>query len=110
VIDRRALLVGAASVVVVPPAARAQQAGKIPTVGMLVIATREQTAHFVRAFEDGMRARGYIAGANIIYAHRFADGHPERLPELAAEMVNNRLDVIVTGSVQQTQSPEPGRA
>jgi ABC-type uncharacterized transport system substrate-binding protein len=101
-LSRRSFLGATVSTVALPLAASAQQAGRTPTVGMLLIATREQTAHFVDAFEDGMRALGYVAGRNIVYAHRFADGSPERLVDLAAEMVKSKLDVIVTGSAQQT--------
>jgi len=99
---RRAFLVGLAAAAGGPSRAAAQPTGRVPVVGMLVIATREQTAHFVGAFEDGMRALGYVPGRNVVYAHRFANGHAERLPELAADMVRSKVDVIVTGSVQQT--------
>ena len=85
-----------------PLAAEAQQAGKVPRVGILLIAAREQTAHFVKAFEEGMRALGYVEGRNIVYEHRFANGKPALLPDLAAEMVRLSLGVIVTGSNQQT--------
>jgi ABC-type uncharacterized transport system substrate-binding protein len=100
--NRRAFVAGLGTMLAAPLAAEAQQAGKRPVVGMLLIAPREQTAHFVTSFEQGMRALGYVPGRSIVYAHRFADGHPERLPELAAEMVRTKVDVIVTGSVQQT--------
>jgi ABC-type uncharacterized transport system substrate-binding protein len=99
--DRRSFIAGMTAVMTAP-LAEAQQPGRVPTVGMLLIATREQTAHFVNPFEHGMRTLGYIAGRNIFYAHRFADGNPERLPDLAADMVKSKLDVIVTGSAQQT--------
>jgi ABC-type uncharacterized transport system substrate-binding protein len=100
--NRRAFVAGLGAMVSAPLGAEAQQAKRMPAVGMLLIATREQTGHFVNAFEDGMRALGYVDGRNIVYAHRFADGNRDRVAELAAEMVKLKLDVIVTGSAQQT--------
>ncbi len=85
-----------------PLGAGAQQAGKIPRVGMLLLATREQTRSFINAFEEGMRVLGYVEGRDIVYGHRFANNNRERLPDLAAEMVRLKVDVIVTGSNEQT--------
>jgi ABC-type uncharacterized transport system substrate-binding protein len=101
-VNRRTFVTGLGAVLTAPLAVGAQQAKRMPAVGMLIIATREQTGHFVTAFEDGMRALGYVDGRNIVYTHRFADGNRDRVPELAAEMVKLKLDVIVTGSAQQT--------
>lgn len=78
--------------------------GAQPRVGMLVVGSRQQTAEFVKSFEDGMLALGYLPGRTIRFEHRFANGQPELLPELAAEMVRLKLDVIVSGSNQQTSA------
>src|SRR5258708_19719772 len=80
----------------------AQQGGKTPRVGMLVIGSRQQTVRFVDAFEHGMYQLGYVDGRTIVFEHRFANGKAELLADLAAEMVRLNLDVIVTGSNQQT--------
>ena len=73
------------------PAARAWRIGYIQT------ATVQEQERLTRAFEDAMRARGYVEGRNVVYERRFADGDPRRLPALAADLVATRPDVIVTG-------------
>ena len=50
------------------------------------------------AFSEGLRDLGYVEGHNVIFERRFADGHMDRLPEIASELVRLRVDVIVTGS------------
>jgi putative ABC transport system substrate-binding protein len=81
------LLGGAA---VIPPlAAYAQQ--KIPRVGILLLAGPE----LLGPFPEAMRDLGYIEGKNIQIETRSAQGQVSRLPELAAEMVRNKVDVIV---------------
>ncbi len=90
------LLGGAVSL---PLAARAQQpAGRVYRVGYLSIGSREQTLHFIKAFEDGLRSLGYRVGENVIIEYRFADGEMERLPANVAEWL---------GSVWTSSSP-PG--
>ena len=80
------------------PFARAQQAGRIPRVGYLQTSTRKQQLHLVKAFEDGLSDHGYRVGQNILIEYRFADGDVERLPALAAELVQLKVDVILTGA------------
>src|SRR5258705_7441750 len=78
-------------------AARAQQpAGRVYRIGYLSISTREQTLHFIKAFEDGLRNLGYRAGDNVVIEYRFADGEMERLPALAADLVRLGVDIIIT--------------
>ena len=57
-------------------------------------------ADFIGAFPRGMRELGYVEGKNLVIEWRFADGKSERLPDLAAELVRLKVDVIVTGSSQ----------
>jgi putative ABC transport system substrate-binding protein len=86
-----------------PFAARAQQpAGRVYRVGFLVIASREQTLHLVKAFEEGLRSLGYRVGENVVIEYRFANGELERLPALAAGLVRLGVDVIVTGTNANT--------
>ena len=47
--------------------------------------------------EDGLRERGYGVGQNLVIDHRFADGQPERLPQLMADLVRLNVDIIVVG-------------
>jgi putative ABC transport system substrate-binding protein len=75
--------------------AQAQQPKKVARMGYLAAATRPGTAHLTEAFLQGLRELGYIEGQNIVIEYRWADGNFERLPELAAELVRLKVDVIV---------------
>src|SRR3954449_4721102 len=77
-----------------PFAARAQQA-KVPTIGALVIGNINPE-QFWREFRQGLHDLGYVEGQNIRFEFRSAEGHLERLPELAAELVGLKIDIIVT--------------
>src|SRR6476661_9770522 len=85
------LLGGAASW---PLAARAQQP-KVPTIGVLVIGNISPE-EFWREFRQGLRDLGYVEGQNIRFEFRSAEGHLDRLPELAAELVRLKVNIIVT--------------
>jgi putative ABC transport system substrate-binding protein len=86
-----------------PLAARAQQpAGRVYRIGYLTIASREQQLHLIRAFEEGLRSLGYRVGENVVIEYRFANGEMDRLPALAADLVQLRVDVIVTGNNANT--------
>jgi putative tryptophan/tyrosine transport system substrate-binding protein len=71
----------------------AQQGGKIPRIGILFIGSRDQP--HLEAFKQGLRERGYTEGKNILLEYRYAEGKEDRLPELAAELVQLKVDVIV---------------
>ncbi len=75
-------------------ATRAQQP-KVPTIGALVIGNISPE-EFWREFRQGLRDLGYIEGQNIRFEFRSAEGQIDRLPELAAELVRLKVDVIVT--------------
>ena len=74
------------------PAADAQQLGKLPWVGVL----SPSADFFLNAFRQGLRELGYIEGRNISLEYRSADGRVDRLPDLAAELVRLKVDVMVT--------------
>jgi len=75
------------------PLATAQPA--MPKVGFLGASTAEQAAHLLKAFKQGMLDRGYEEGKNYRIETRFADGKLDRLPALAAELVDLKVDVIM---------------
>ena len=87
------ILIGGVAVTL-PLAARAQQP-KVPTIGALVIGNISPE-EFWREFRQGLRDLGYIEGQNIRFEFRSAEGQINRLPELAAELVRLKVDVIVT--------------
>jgi putative ABC transport system substrate-binding protein len=79
-----------------PLAARAQQPGKLPTVGLLGTTTPSLWGPWTAAFEQGLREHGWIAGRTIAIEARWAEGREERYAEIAAEFVRLKVDVIFT--------------
>jgi len=78
--------------------AEAQQPGKIFRIGFLDPSTASGSAVLVDAFRQELSKLGWIEGKNITIEYRFAEQKPERLPELAAELVRLKVDLIVVGS------------
>ena len=78
-----------------PLTARAQQPAK-PVIGFLGSAPPATFASRIEGFRLGLRDFGYIEGTNISIEYRFAQGHYERLSDLAAELVRSKVDLIVT--------------
>ena len=94
-------LIGLAVVLVLsafpaPLAAEFQQVGTVYRIGMLETRSAALNAANVDAFRQGLRELGYRAGQNIEIVYRSSDGHNDRFPELARELVNLKVDVIVT--------------
>ena len=77
-------------------AAEAQQAARIPRIGILIPASASFFLPRVEAFRRRLRELGYVEGKNIVIEYRYAEGKLERLPDLAAELVRLKVDVIVT--------------
>ena len=95
------------SLLTVPPAADAQQPAKIPRVGWLSDGIGAGArSHLHEAFLHGLRDLGYVEGENLIMERRDAEGQLERLPELAAQLVGLKVDVIVTWSVPGTRAAQ----
>ena len=78
-----------------PLAARAQQAGRLPTIGFLGASTRSAENQWIVAFVQRLRELGWIEGRSVAIAYRWAEGRDERLVEIAAEFVRLKVDVIV---------------
>jgi putative tryptophan/tyrosine transport system substrate-binding protein len=79
-----------------PLAARAQQAGKLPTIGLLGATTLSVESQRVAAFVQRLRELGWTEGRTIAIEDRWAEGRNERFAEIAAELVRLKVDVIVT--------------
>jgi putative tryptophan/tyrosine transport system substrate-binding protein len=76
-----------------PLAARAQQ----PVVGYLALRSSGESALLVSAFHQGLKETGYVEGQNLAIEYRWAEGHYDRLPIFAADLVARKVAVIVTG-------------
>jgi putative tryptophan/tyrosine transport system substrate-binding protein len=98
-----------------PLAARAQQAGKLWRIGFLSGAARPVSLESSQwgGFLQGMRELGYVAGKDFVIEWRFAEGRSELFPGLAAELVSEKVDIVVVGNaavvrpVQQASSTIP---
>jgi putative ABC transport system substrate-binding protein len=75
--------------------AEAQQPKKVPRIGFLGSASTSFYAARTNAFRQGLNELGYTEGKNIVIEYRYAEGKFDRLPDLAAELVGLKLDVIV---------------
>jgi putative ABC transport system substrate-binding protein len=80
------------AILVVPFPGELQPAGRVYRIGLL---SPTSQGFGVEAFREGLRTLGYVEGHNIVVEHRSAEGKFDRLPELAAELVRLRVDVIV---------------
>ena len=76
--------------------AQAQQPARIHRIGILSPSSGSFFSARVEAFRQRLRQLGYVEGKNIVIEYRYAEGKPERLPDLAAELVRLKVDVIVT--------------
>jgi putative ABC transport system substrate-binding protein len=98
--DRRRFVTGLGFLLASPLVAQAQPAVKVPRVGFLFGGAPGPSGE-VDAFRRGLRELGYIEGQNIAIEYRFARGQVERFPELAAELVRLKVDVIVAPATPQ---------
>jgi putative tryptophan/tyrosine transport system substrate-binding protein len=86
------------TLIIAEPAANAQQVGKIPRIGLIWASTpiaTWQTSPVSRGFLKGLHDHGYEPGRDIIIEFRSAEGHWERLPQIAHELVGLKVDVLV---------------
>jgi putative ABC transport system substrate-binding protein len=82
--------------VLAAPGALAQDSGKIYRIGVLDTTAAAVNAANVQAFKQGLHELGYVEGRNLVVEYRSADGRAERFPELAAELVRLKVDLIAT--------------
>ncbi len=92
---RRDLLILGGAAVAWPLAAHAQLKA-IPVIGYLSSTSPGSAARLTAAFHQGLSETGYVEGQNVAIEYRWAEGHYDRLPALAAELVGRKVDVIVS--------------
>ena len=78
-----------------PRALRAQQKA-MPVIGYLASGSPDPNSPFLAAFHQGLSETGYVERQNVVIEYRWAEGHYDRLPALAADLVSRKVDLIVT--------------
>src|SRR5215831_7771545 len=91
-------------------AVEAQQAMKIPKMGLLFATSPSVSPARVEAFRRGLRELGYQEGKNIVIEYRYAEGKLDRLPAFASELIGLKVDVIVTSGPQATRPAKKATA
>jgi putative tryptophan/tyrosine transport system substrate-binding protein len=101
--DRRELLWALGGAMTATRAPRAQQRA-MPVIGFLATGSPNPTAPNVAAFRQGLSDTGYVEGQNVAIEYRGAEGHYDRLPALAADLVVHKVDVIAAASVPSARA------
>ena len=83
-----------------PLAVEAQQPGRVPRIGFLGVTSPSDRPPLLDAFRQGLRELGWVEGQNIVIDYRYAEGRVDRLPDLAAELVRLKVDLIVSEGTQ----------
>jgi putative ABC transport system substrate-binding protein len=95
-VKRRELMLMLGGALAVPRTLRAQQKAQ-PVIGWLHSLSADRSAPVIAAFGEGLREAGYVAGKNVAIEYRWAAGDYDRLPALAANLVERKVNVILTG-------------
>src|SRR5213596_1806736 len=103
--DRRMFIGGVAGgLFATPLGARAQPVAKVYRIGILEPIPAAQNAANLDALRKGLRNFGYVEGRNLIIEYRSADGHADRFPDLAAELVRLKIDLLLTRGTPATRA------
>jgi putative tryptophan/tyrosine transport system substrate-binding protein len=98
---RRTFIAGLGGAAAWPLVGRAQQPGKLPTIGFSGQSTRSAGSEWVAAFVQRLRELGWIDGRTIAIEYRWAEGREERYNEIAAEFVRLKVNIILTSGTPQ---------
>ena len=104
--DRRVFIESIAAILIMPLATEAQQGRKVPRIGFLLMGSSQAGLTFaLDAFREGLRNLGWTENENIAIEYRWAGESPHRLPQLAADLVGLKVDIIIgsTPGVQAAQ-------
>jgi hypothetical protein len=108
---RRFLLTSLAGALAAPFAAVAQQAGKVPVIGMLDYGAPDAARlAWWKALREALQELGYVEGRSIAFEARWAEGRVDRLPGLAAELVRLPVNVLVTGGGEAARAAKQATA
>jgi putative ABC transport system substrate-binding protein len=95
--NRRAVMSMLSTLAAWPLAARAQQPGKLPTIGVLYgVSAAEWTEHMA-GFHRGLGETGFVEGRNVAVEYRWAEGQLDRMPWMAADLIGRQVSVLLTG-------------
>src|SRR5688572_18736106 len=97
---RRTFLTGSFVLLATPLSGAAQQAGKVPRLGYLILTSPSDRPSLLDAFRQRLRELGWVEGQNIVIDYRYAEGRVDRLADLAAELVRLRVNLIVSVGTQ----------
>ncbi len=95
---RREFITLLLSVAAVSPLAAHAQRSTMPVVGFLNVETPDRYQSMAAAFREGLQQSGFVEGQNVAIEYRWAEGHAERLPALAADLVGKQVTVIASTS------------
>jgi len=95
-VNRRELIALVGAGLIVRPAAAGAQQKALPVIGFLGVNSPGAMASYAAAFHRGLSETGYVEGQNATIEYRWAEGHYDRLPALAADLVGRKVDVIAT--------------
>jgi putative tryptophan/tyrosine transport system substrate-binding protein len=107
---RRFLLTSVAGALTAPIAAEAQQSDRVYRVGLLSLNRRADSVLLSEALQLGLRDRGYVQGRNLVLEFRSAEGRVERLPAVARELVQLRVDLILAPNNPQATAAKQATA
>jgi hypothetical protein len=105
------LVLAAIAWVAVPAVASAQLAGKVVRIGLLDYAASDSAgAARWKALRERLRELGYVEGQNVVFEARWGDGQAGRLRGLAAQLIDAKVDILVTAGSEAAQAPNRQRA
>jgi putative ABC transport system substrate-binding protein len=105
-----AIAVGLATLLSVAAPSAAQPPPRVVRIGYLSPSSQTAAGALAQSFSEGMREHGYVEGQNLIIDHRWAEGRYERLPRLAAELIELKPDVLLTATSFATRAAQQATA
>jgi putative ABC transport system substrate-binding protein len=82
----------------------AQQPKKVPRIGYINVASPSVVSARLEAFQQGLRELGYVEGKTVVIVHRYAEGNLDKLPDLVAELIRLKMDIILSAGAEVTRA------